>query len=151
MIVIRIQIDTSEAEKLINFSEKRAKDLRPVWRHARKLLTASFSQNFLTGGALVGGWAPLDSGYAAWKATRFPGAPTLVQDGSLFRSVSTLTDPAVNKINRLSATFGTDAKYAKFHQYGTSKMPQRQIIFEPEGFTRDIAQKALEHITKGAK
>lgn len=149
-LVIDIDIDVSDAKNRLEDMEDRAKDLRPVWRYAKKQLEASFTANFLSGGNLVpGGWAPLDRGYAAWKSTHYPGARKLVINGKLFRSVSDLDDPAVNKIEKRSAQFGTNVEYAKFHQYGTSKMPARQIIFEPIGFRRDISEKIENYVANG--
>ena len=148
-VIVTIEIDEQNAEKMLERIVKRSKDMRPVWRYAKRKLESSFSQNFLSGGALVpGGWAPLDGSYSAWKAVHFPGAKKMFLTGKLFRSVSELSDTSVNKINRLSAEFGTNVEYAKFHQYGTSKMPARKIIFEPRGFTRDIAEKVKEHVVK---
>ena len=149
-LVIDIDIDISDAKNRIKDMEDRAKDLRPVWRYAKKELETAFTVNFLSGGNLVpGGWAPLDRGYAAWKSIHHPGAKKLIIDGKLFRSVSDLDDPAVNKIEKRSAQFGTNVEYARFHQYGTTKMPARQIIFEPKGFQRDISQKIENYVSNG--
>lgn len=142
-------VDTDEAEELLDNIGDRSRDFTPVWRYAKRQLEHAFSENFLTGGSLVGGWQPLDSGYAAWKSVRRPMAPTLVFDGQLFNSLRSLDKAAVNKIEKLSATFGTDVEYAKFHQYGTTKMPQRKIIFEPKGFSRDISRKAAKYVIRG--
>lgn len=142
-------IDDDDAQELLGDIKERSQDFRPVWRYAKRELEHSFSQNFLTGGSLVGGWAPLDSGYAAWKSVRRPAASIMVFDGTLFNSLRSLDKAAVNKIEKLSATFGTDVEYAKFHQYGTTKMPQRKIIFEPKGFTRDISRKARKYVIRG--
>lgn len=151
-VIITIEIDEKDAEKMIKRIVKRSSDMRPVWRHAGKKLEASFSQNFLKGGALVAGkWAPLDANYAAWKKANFPGQKKMFLTGKLFKSISNLGDNSVTKVNRLSAQFGTDVEYAKFHQYGTTKMPARKIIFEPRGFTKDVAEKVKEHVLKGVQ
>jgi phage gpG-like protein len=57
----------------------------------------------------------------------------------------------VNKIEKLSATFGTDVEYAKFHQYGTTKMPARKIVFEPAGFKRELNEKMVDYVVNGKK
>jgi phage gpG-like protein len=146
-VIVEVDINIKNAKEMMDRISKNARDMRPVWKYAKRELEVAFTTNFLSGGSLVpGGWAPLDRGYAAWKAVHFPGARKLVIDGRLFKSVADLDSPAVNKITPLSAEFGTDVEYAKFHQYGTTKMPARKIIFEPKGFARDIARKAKEHI-----
>lgn len=149
-LIVDIDIDISEAKDKLKDMEDRSKDLRPVWRYAKKELEVAFTANFLSGGNLTpGGWAPLDRGYAAWKSINYPGARKLIIDGTLFRSVSDLDDPAVNKIEKRSAQFGTNVEYAPFHQYGTTKMPARQIIFEPKGFRNDIADKMESYVANG--
>jgi phage gpG-like protein len=47
------------------------------------------------------------------------------------------------------ATFGTDVEYAKFHQYGTTNMAKRQIIFEPTGFGERLAIIAADYVSDG--
>jgi phage gpG-like protein len=50
----------------------------------------------------------------------------LVRTGELRDS---LTDPGrAMKIGATEATYGTDVFYAGYHQDGTTKMPQRQVI-----------------------
>jgi len=148
-LIIDIEIDIDEPQEKFEDMVDHSKDMRKVWRYAKKKLETSFSQNFLSGGSLVGGWAPLDRGYAAWKIANFPGAKKMYIDGKLFRSISTLEESAVNKIDKTSAAFGTEVEYAKFHQYGTSKMPARRIIFEPAGFSRDISDKIENFVVHG--
>jgi phage gpG-like protein len=65
------------------------------------------------------------------------------------RSLTNLFGPP-NDIDATSARFGTKVEYAKFHQYGTTKMPARKIIFEPRGFANDLASKAASYVANGA-
>jgi len=46
-------------------------------------------------------------------------------------------------------TLGTKVEYAKFHQYGTTKMPKRKIIFEPAGFAEKYANDAADWVVDG--
>ncbi len=64
------------------------------------------------------------------------------------RSLTALFGPP-NNVSGTEATFGTKVEYAKFHQYGTSKMPARKIVFEPVGFANDLAQKAARYVARG--
>jgi len=146
---VTADVDSDDAEELLEDIRERMRDFRPFWKHAKRELEKSFSENFLTGGSLVGGWAPLDAGYAAWKSVRRPMAPILIFDGKLFNSLRSLDKAAVNKIEKLEATFGTDVEYAQFHQYGTTKMPQRKIIFEPRGFASDLSRKSRNYVIRG--
>ena len=92
-----------------------------------------------------GTWKPLDPQYGAWKASRFPGAPTLFRTGKLFQAVS---DLAVESIDDMSASFYVNSPIADFHQYGTWSMPKREIIFEPPMFAREFAQDVIEHVKR---
>lgn len=140
---IRVDVDDRDAQRYLNSMNDRGKDFRPIFRKAEKELSRIYTQNFSTNGSLVGGWQPLDRQYGTWKSRNYPGAPTLVQTGKLFRSIRKFS---VRKIGKKNAQFGTDVPVAKFHQYGTWSMPQRKIIFEPPMFAKKLAQDAAEHV-----
>lgn len=146
---VDIEVRIEKVQNLIDDVKDRCIDAKPVFRWAQQVLKKTFTENFTSQGLPVGGWSPLDAEYAAWKARELPGRPTLVRSGELFRSISELSDPSVNEINKLSATFGTAVKYAGFHQYGTSNMPKRQILFIPQSFTDEFAEKLANYIVEG--
>lgn len=145
---INASMNASEAYKKLIAMEARSKNFMPVFEKARLVLEAANVANFSLGGLPSGGWRPLDAGYASWKAVNFPGAPIMVRTGRLFRSVADLRGPA-NSIRPRSATFGTDVEYAKFHQYGTTKMPKRQVIFEPVGFATKTSEDMAAWVAHG--
>lgn len=124
----------------------RSKTFEPIFIKAKARLALSNAANFTSNGLPVGGWAPLDPQYAAYKMARFPGRPPLVGDGTLFRSVTAMT-AGISSVSPTKAEFGTNVEYAKFHQYGTRKMPKRKIIFEPQGFARETASDAVRYIS----
>lgn len=138
---VQIHVDTSDAENALDSFQEAVKDLRPVFRKAEKDLSDIYTKHFTSNGS--GGWKPLDAEYGAWKSANYPGRPTLVQSGGLFRTIRKFS---VRNINKTSASFGTDAKVAKFHQYGTWSMPKREIIFEPPFFAKKLAQDIADHI-----
>lgn len=147
----KVDISVRGAKETITYLQGmkiRMDDHRVPFAGARQLLAAANSANFSSNGLPVGGWAPLDAQYAAWKTVRFPGAPPLIQEGQLFRSLVTLTG-GVNSIGRTTAEFGTNISYAKFHQYGTSKMPKREIVFEPAGFSAALAERVAKWTADG--
>lgn len=125
--------------------EDKANNLKPVFHWAKRELEKANAKNFLSNGLPVGGWAPLEPSYSAWKATRFPGMPTMIRSGALFRSLTSINSKDF-EINDTTATFSTSIEYAKFHQYGTSKMPARKIVYEPVGFAKEFAEKAAKHV-----
>ena len=141
---VRVEVNTNDAQELLQDVRDRIEDLRPVFRRAKEDLSDIYTKHFLSNGN--GRWAPLDAEYGAWKSVRFPGAPTLVRSGELFKSIETFS---VSEINHQSARFGTDAPVAKFHQYGTWSMPKREIIFEPPMFAKKLAKDAEHYIAEG--
>jgi len=56
-----------------------------------------------------------------------------------------------NEIHAKRAVFGTDIEWAKFHQMGTSKMPKRQIIFEPYEANIRWSKWAADYMLNGHK
>ena len=148
MLRVEVTCDAKRALKYLDGMVERSKDFTPVFRWAKKELEKANAQKFATNGLPVGGWSPLKPRYSAWKSRNFPGAPMLVQTGRLFRSLTNFRTPP-SSIGRTSATFGTDVEYAKFHQYGTSKMAKRQVVFEPPAFARELADRAAKYVVDG--
>jgi phage gpG-like protein len=141
MVYVRVKVDKDQPIEALEKMEKAVKDLRPVFRKAEKDLSDIYTKHFTSNGS--GKWKPLDAQYGAWKSANYPGRATLVQSGNLFRTIKKFS---VREINKDNARFGTDAKVAKFHQYGTWSMPKREIIFEPPRFAKKLARDIAEHI-----
>ena len=68
----------------------------------------------------------------------------MIRSGKLFQSLSDLRGNP-NKIDKKEATFGTNIKYAEFHQSGTRNMPARPVVFVTEQYERKWADAAAEH------
>lgn len=138
---MRVEVDIDcDAEKAIFRLEKmalRTQNFRPLFWYARAELAKANAANFTAHGLPSGGrWEPRSKPYP-W--------PIMRRTGSLMSSLTSLFG-APNEVNNTSATFGTNVEYAKFHQYGTTKMPARKIVFEPRGFARDLASKAAAYV-----
>ena len=146
---IDVEVRIEKVQNLIDDIGDRCTEVKPVFQWAHQVLKKTFAENFASNGLPVGGWSPLDAEYAAWKARALPGRTTLIRSGELFRSLSELSDPSVNEINKLSATFGTGLNYAPFHQNGTPNMPKRQILFIPQSFISEFAEKVANYIVEG--
>ena len=125
---------------------KRMDDLRPVWPKVNASLKKYLIENFTAQGLPSGGWKPLEAEYGSWKSARFPGAPLLVQSGALFAKV--VKGPDLDGGKR-GATFSFGGEIAKFHQYGTTKMAKREIIFSPELWEKDVAKMVEDYIIDG--
>lgn len=135
-------------EKLIAM-QLRSTNFAPVFAKAKVELAAASASNFALGGLPSGGWAPLSPQYAAWKLVRFPGAPPLVRTGRLAASLSGGTADSVFSVTPTKMQIGTRLEYAKFHQYGTAKMPKRKLVFEPAGFAKSVGSSSASWIAKG--
>ncbi len=145
---VRVRVFAESAIKRMREMERRSKDFRPIFRWAKRELEKANAQNFAANGLPAGGWAPLDARYASWKSTNFPGRPIMEASGKLKDSLVRLDGPT-NKIRLMSAEFGTDVEYAKFHQYGTTRMAKRKIVYEPKGFARTLAEHTGEYVVYG--
>lgn len=148
MTSIRITVDAKKAIARMVVMKKRANDMRPVLWRAKQWLRFANEENFRQAGLPSGGWSPLDPEYSAWKNLREPGAGTMIRTGRLFRSLTSLDAPP-NKIDIMEATFGTKVEYAKFHQYGTTKMPKRKVVYEPMGFASRFGEVAATYVCHG--
>jgi len=150
LVQIKVEFDVGDLVDAVEGMQKRAKDFGPVFNKIRDELEEVWANNFMTNGLPSGGWSPLDPGYASWKSVHFPGMPPMIRSGRLFSSLGNLRG-TVNVIRDKSATFGTPVKYAEFHQYGTTKMPMRRVVFEPSGSAQQWAKWAAEHVEDGAR
>ncbi len=148
MSTIVIKVDAKKAIARMVAMKKRANDMKPVFWRTKQWLRLANAENFRQGGLPSGGWSPLDPQYAVWKRIHEPGTETMFRSGRLFKSLSALAGPP-NRIEAMDATFGTSIEYAKFHQYGTTKMPKRKIVYEPVGFAQKTAEVAAVYVCHG--
>jgi phage gpG-like protein len=140
-IKVKIECENESALRRLEMMTTRSTQFQPVFEYARNALRKANAENFSSSGLPVGKWEPRRQP-KPW--------PLMVRTGSLLRSLTSLFGPP-NDIGATSATFGTKVEYAKFHQYGTSKMPARKIVFEPRGFASDLASKAASYVANGVK
>lgn len=149
-ITIEVEVKADDVLDLLDKIEDRSKDMRPVFRWTKTYLEAANAANFAANGLPSGApWKPLSAEYGSWKAANYPGTGMLRQSGRLFRSLTNLSDSAANIISKDTATFGTAVEYAKFHQYGTTKMPKRKIVFTPREFPKELGVTMAKYIVLG--
>jgi phage gpG-like protein len=133
---VDIDVDAAGAIAFLRRMEDRADNFRPVFRWAKQELRKANVENFTKNGLPSGGWDPRTRDYA-W--------PIMRKSGNLFRSLASLNG-SPNEIHNDHAYFGTKVEYAKFHQYGTTRMPARKVVFTPIGFAKAIGEQAAKHI-----
>lgn len=80
-------------------------------------------------------WAELKESTLKRKQKKWPGRPSLIASGEMFRALQSKTGNTVFVLDKRRMVFGIDGTklpYAKFHVVGTKYMPPRVYI----GFTR---------------
>ena len=117
--------------------------------YIRKNWMDRIDRAFVTKGQSIGTkWIPLWTSYAAWMGRHFPGRPLLVLRGPMKQS---LTDESsrnaiYNRKGGRQLILGTRIKYAKFHQYGTDKMPARKFFKVDQGLVNDWAKEMSKDV-----
>jgi phage gpG-like protein len=75
-----------------------------------------------------GSWPPLAASTAAAKRSHGLSASTLVGSGRLRASLTRTTSDSMRRMSNDRFAFGTTLPYARFHRYGTKKMPARSPL-----------------------
>jgi phage gpG-like protein len=95
-------------------------DMTPANREASIALYGFTIRNFDRQGGLQGGWAPLAPSTIAQKKRIGKEAP-LVRTGALRANFTSF-------YSRDNAGVGNELSYSKFHHFGTSRVPQRELL-----------------------
>lgn len=148
---ITINVDADKPNRRLVGMNRRMNNFKPIFRWAFKELQLAHRLNFQSRGAVGGSvWAPLDPEYAAWKLENYGANGILVRTGDLQRSLTfDNARGAVREIRRRGARFGTKIPYAKFHQRGTTNMPERPPIVNPEILQSRLAERMGQYIIDG--
>lgn len=97
-------------------------------------------------------WARLSDRYAAWKARRYPGRRILEREGLLREGLTRRGGRfQVRRVTDTSLELGTSAPYAQFHQFGTRRMPRREIVTITGDDERRWARLAEDYFARVAK
>lgn len=97
-------------------------------------------------------WVPLSAKYAAQKRKKYGGKPILRATDKLYSSFTRKgAEGNVNRIRINEAEFGSSVSYARFHQFGTGKMPARPpLALTDQDFQKfdSIAEKHLAEMIR---
>jgi phage gpG-like protein len=117
-------------------------DLTPVWQAIQPLMFDIFKEQFQSEGAAgsTGKWKKLSSPYKEIKAKLYGDQNILHATGAMEESMTGNTSHTVIDLQKQEAGFGTDLKYARFHQTGTARMPRRAIVALSDDQTRRMAK-----------
>jgi phage gpG-like protein len=99
---------------------ERAANPRPAFERIAREMERNEQVYFRSRGA--GKWAPLSIETEAYKAAEGQGSVPLVASGRLRDSLTRA------RVTPHSVSIGTEVPYARFHQYGTRRMPARPPI-----------------------
>lgn len=143
---ITIKVDASPAISYFRKMLENTRSYAEPLREGTVFLKTAFGTNFDSEGSLVGGWKPLDPKTSAWRVEEGfpPFGPILVNTGGLRAAVF----GARTDVGRKEASVTVEHRLATFHQYGSTKvnLPAREIVFEPAGFAKLMAERLKEHI-----
>jgi len=131
---------------LLRWSD-RVHNARPAFEAIADQFATAEMAHFASNGS--GKWAALSPRYAAYKAARFPGRPTLVRAGDL-RNTLTRRPLGVERIADNSLEVGTNDPKALFHQKGTPKMPARPVIKLNDRTKKQMAKTLQRYLATGA-
>lgn len=144
MVQLLISVDGDEQvnNTLLRFLD-RLEDATPAFDAVAEELVVDNRAQFASEGQFASnGWSPLSPKYRDWKMKRYPGKPILELTGALKESL-TERPFGVERINKMSMSVGTGVPYSRFHQNGTSSMPQRRPV-ELTGERRNSMTKTLQ-------
>lgn len=122
--------------------KKALQNLRDVLQPVGDFLLFFYkSAVFETEGQVIGeSWADLSQPYRSRKADRFPGRGILEATGTMRSSLDVqTTDDFIRVFNPI--------EYAKYHQFGTGKMPQRVML----KLDKERADSVSSMISKGIR
>lgn len=115
--------------QLLSEMADRAEGVEAAWPKVGDVIAEHMAEQFDTEGAHLGGspWAALSPPYLAWKV-KAGFDPRRLHQTEDMRGSFTKRPLPIEEYRPDSATFGSDDEKAAFHQHGTSRMPQRQIL-----------------------
>jgi phage gpG-like protein len=130
----------------------RADDMSDALGAVGDMLAGAETRQFSSQGTYAsGGWAPLAPSTLARKAALGQGDRILVATGELRDSLTRRTGGgnALREVTPSSLVFGTTVPYARFHQQGTGRMPQRRPLELTEGDRRQSVRILQRFVTDG--
>lgn len=119
----------------------RARDPQPIGPEVAAVVNRSTERRFESRGP---GWPPL----ADETEQRKTGSEPLVDSGRL---KSAMTHQAAKQTDQdeLTVSSQQEPPYARFHQYGTKRMPKREIVELRPSEQRQVAKLVERYVAKG--
>lgn len=136
-------------KRRLGSARDRSRDVRPAWAAVGDDVADAMAMQFMTAGAAAGRpWAPLNPDYLAWKVAHNYDPRTLHRTRRMRDSlVSRPMD--IEEYHAEYADFGSSDEKLPFHQYGTSRMPQREVLFWHEPLITRTVRRVRNYIVTG--
>lgn len=148
--MIKIKVNADKVIKNFQKAIDLSQDMRPILMNILGE-EQSRDENTIRGGILKSfstktspdgkSWAELSAKYFEQKQKKYPGKPTLKATGEMFDSLVGSTNKTVQILDSKRLVFGTIIPYAKFHQMGTDKMPERPFLGFRDEQRKEIARR----------
>lgn len=120
---IRIKVDSSKIDGVVASLNKGFDDFRPLLKDISKVQLDSADEAFKTRGKNIGQpWERLKVATIRQKLRIGKNIDILQRSGTMRKSFR------VSKITKNELEIENTIKYFKYHQLGTKKMPQRQML-----------------------
>ena len=149
--MIKVTWEIGPAVRALEALRARLRDLRPAWQSVLLYLRKATARTFASQGSRIGSaWAPLTQPYAARKERVYPGQPILRASDQMYGSLVGETDLSIAESTPTELTYGTRDRKARWHQDGTDRMPQRQILDVVAEDRRQIARIVRAHLQNQA-
>lgn len=122
-------------------------EMKPLMEECAEIMFLSVNTNFDAGGRPQA-WKPLSPAYAKAKQKKYPSSGILQASGAMRNAII----KTVTNTTAMVSVPDSVIPYAKYHDTGTSKMPQRLfMMFQPMDITILTDKIASKVISFGSK
>lgn len=152
-----IRVDARHALRTLGKARDRAGNLKPVWGDINaNVIQPAMQRRFDLGGAYLGApWRPLSPGTRASRIRRGGNRGginrPLWDTNRLRRSWIKRSGESVIAIEDMRLERGVVVPYAQYHQEGTGRLPQREMVTEQlaEHVGEEAAKRIARYVTEG--
>ena len=142
--MITFTLDTRAVTKAIKGLQKGLSDFRPVLKEASTYQLGKVDKQFATEGTeITSKWKDLEARTIRSRiAAGYGAGPILTASGKMRKSIKQ------NKLTAKELNIGSNVSYFKYHQTGTDKMSQRQVLGHSKEMTQKVTDLAHKHLKK---
>lgn len=143
---IKINVDDDEVQGILEALDRAYKDFRPYLKEISKVQLDSADESFKTRGTNLGrAWDRLAISTTKRKIRIGKNIDILQRTGTMRKSFR------VEKLDPNELEIGNTVKYYKYHQQGTKKMPQRQMLGHSPALIKQHEIAFIDYILKTIK